>query len=650
MNPMLDALFSALPPEDKAKASDLGAEEISKRLSAAEQMLTQQSENTKVALTELEANKRESNAARTAQNTAIKETAEAVNTSNRERQILAAKTENNVIDAVGDSANVEYLSQLMTEIRNESSALDDLYDQARDISNEEVTGIGFLDTIINNARIKMMQPKIEAHKAALAGTQNELSSVSGAADYISNIQNKTAKSVNQEIIDADAKANRAKAEAEIQANEVNRAATNAGAVVNMFNMQGEELKNAMSAVRLAQQERAEQTEQQRIALQTRQQELTAKRLQFEEEQWEQTKEDAATRSELLSVQLESARENLQHARTMRPSQIAKAQAEVKAIEQQLAQTRSAEQDLVTRINRAEAALGLPVTNSDTIKEKFHQEKGTEVGNRMRKLYLIGGGSDNELQLGASPYSALKNISELSPNGIPKNLESAGLKLAEAALVDATTQVDPTTGKVKQPATEQEMEDMFNRSLAKIVVEKSSNIQTTDYSNPFHAPPLKVLTGYSTAIKGSKFYKEVVSKAEAGMNDADPHKLLELGAAAVKSGVLKPAEVVDGIELMFDTAVEYNNTMNGGFSRYGIDPQASYNALVKPTDTSGLLSKTGSFLLNRTIVGGYRGARDLINGPEIPQPTDFTDPVQIENVLTKYVIATPTATTNEDEDN
>jgi len=649
MNPMLDALFNALPPEDKAKASYIGAEEISKRLSTAEQMLAEQSQSVKTAVAELEANQRRGNAARTAQNTAIKEAADAVNTANREKQILAAKTENNVIDAVGDSANVNYLSELMTEIRTEASALDDLYDQARDISNEEVTGIGFLDTVINNARIKMMQPKIDAHKAALAGTQNELASVSGATDSIHNIQNKTAKTVNQEVIDANAKANRANADAEIQANEVNRAASNAAAVVNMFNMQGEELKNAMASVRLAQQERAEQTEQQRIALQTRQQELTAKRLQFEEEQWEQTKEDAGVRSELLSVQLESAKQDLQHARTMRPQQLAKAQAEVKAIEQQLAQTRSAEQDLVTRINRAEAALGLPVTNSDTIREKFHQEKGTEVGNRMRKLYLIGGGSDNELQLGASPYQALKTISELSPNGIPANLESAGLKLAEAALVDATTQVDPTTGKVKQPATEQEMEDMFNRSLAKIVVESSNNIKTDDYSNPFHAPPLSVITEYSRAVKESKFYKDVVSKAESGINDADPHKLLELGAAAVKSGVLKPAEVVDGIELIFDTAVEYNNTMNGGFSRYGIDPQASYKSLVKPTDTSGLLSKAGDFLLNRTIVGGYRGARDLINGPEIPQPTDFTDPVSIENALTKYIIAAP-ATTNEDEDN
>ncbi|MAP95956.1 MAG: hypothetical protein CMK07_13495 [Ponticaulis sp.] len=648
MNPVLGSIFKALPSEDQKAATDIGAEEITKRLKKAEELMVSQSAEVKGYVEELETNKREGNAARDAKAAAITNAAEATTIVATEKANLVLKTENAVIDAVGDSADVNYLSELMTEIRTEASALDDLYDQARDISNEEVTGIGFLDTIISNTRIKMMQPKIDAHKAALLGTQNELTSVANATESIYSIQNNTKRTVNNEIIAANNEVVKAKAEQELSNNEVERAASNSQDVARIFGMKGEELKNAMAAVRLAQAERSEVTEQERIKLQRKQQELTEKRIDLDTKNLERVERDSATRSELLELDLAEKKRQIEQAKVTDPLKVEKLQTELSVLNSQLASTRLTEQDIAIRVNKAEAALGLPLTSSATLRERFSAEKGTELGTRWRDLYLMGGGEGESVQIGTSPFDALTTVSKLSPNGVPANLQSSGLKLAEQALVAMSNKIDTRTQKRIEPKTAQEAEALFNATLSELINDYTSNIKADDYSNPYHAPPLSVITEYSEAVKNSAFYTKVLSNAE-GVKDANPDKLLTMGAAAVNAGTIKAEEVVDGIELIFDTAVQYNNSINGGFERYNIAPQSSYKSVVKPADNSSMLSKVGGFLVDRTVVGGVNTTTELIKGPEPTVAIDFTSPVEIENMLTKYIVNTPAAT-NYSEDN
>jgi len=185
--------------------------------------------------------------------------------------------------------------------------------------------------------------------------------------------------------------------------------------------------------------------------------------------------------------------------------------------------------------------------------------------------------------------------------------------------------------------------MYNAAAETYLAERAEEIKTGDQTNPFHAPPMETLVEFSTAIKNSPLYQQVLK--EYKMKEMSPQTIVNASVAGIRSKRVTIEQAARGITTIFNVAADYNNTMDGGFRRLGLPNQLSYNAeLERPVTGLELLGATTKTLYTSPLRALSGNSEDFpnyfINAAESATfPVNFMDHTSVMNALVKSMSST-----------
>lgn len=296
------------------------------------------------------------------------------------------------------------------------------------------------------------------------------------------------------------------------------------------------------------------------------QEARVRAQDFVETEHEFRVEQFKSKKELTQVQLDTAKLNLAEAVAVSPAKVPALKAQYRDMLEKFERKAKHEATYVSNVQKAQAILNLPVEESADIIIKGiegRSQKERDVYNALDRM-----GTGEKPTFGATVGDAIINTSKTTIAGGTKPgrlLELVGQEYA--ALKESKREKMPKN--IKELEAEKGVLNVVGKNLTD---SWKANIKQGDGNNPYHAPPFAVLAEEYEAVKGSKLYSQVLKSLE--MKEFDSKKIYSAALAGVEAGTVSMEEAALGIEAIFDSAVDYNNSV-WMFDRAGLAVQDSY---------------------------------------------------------------------------
>lgn len=266
------------------------------------------------------------------------------------------------------------------------------------------------------------------------------------------------------------------------------------------------------------------------------------------------------------------------------------------------------------VQNAQAAAGSPVEDPLIIRNGIEEiKKNTPTGQKYQRYVEMGLRGGN---YGFTPSEAAETLSIVAPTGTEM---TPPLKILEAVKFKQNEKTKSPT--YIAPKNKTEAEASFNATARELSDSWKSNIKPGDTTNHYHAPPFAALAE-SDAVKSSLLYKNVLAPLE--LKEFSAKKLFQEAARGVTTKLISPEEATLGIETVIKAAISHNNE-HWQFAKVGVAVQDSYVTYADPIDT---FLTAGKYSFPSTVYNwGERSTQEA---------TDISDPVQIKNLLIKYV--------------
>lgn len=457
---------------------------------------------------------------------------------------------------------------LMEALRQDGERVAALLDEKADIVDDEHTGISFIDTIINGFRSVGVDEQLAVAEAQQAQTVSQIQNISAATESFARQNALTKKTLNEASIQANYNAIAAEGNIKLAEAELKNLHSNAAALAELATADSRIVANRLQLFRL--ENEVEQVE------------LTRERHVLQREQMKVDREKLLLELPRAQVELERAKLALDEAKD--PKRKAAMQAQFDSAVKTFEDAMAAERQMISAVQQGQSLVGLPIEDSETIAFKL---KNPATRERYFGLQEVGGTSAKVI--GLSPFEAKATLDELDPLGTAE--KSKGV-----ALLDQVTkiQADAYKGLPKNqlPSTPEALAADYNKTAADVYAAWNLDIKTGDQSNPLHAPPMDTLVA-NAAVQADPFYQTVL--APKAMKEVNPQVIMESAVDAIKAKTISPEAAAAGIDLLFTTAADYNNTLQGGFKRVGLPNQTQYNVSIRrePTAFEKLRIATGA---------------------------------------------------------
>lgn len=571
-NPILDQAKR----EERAEVSTTAApssDVVDPRLVDIQSALTQSSARISSSIKNLEQSTKQTKAQTDVITSAVNEAVAATQITATAQMNADLQAQNSTIDAFEASGGAEIQAQLMATLKQDGDRVAALLDEKSDIVDDEFTGIGLIDGVINELRSFQTDLEIDAATAQQNQTLTQIQATTAATESFAKANALTKKTLNQGVIEANYKA--IEAEGKIRGAEASLKGMkdNADAMVRLVNADQRGVANLLQVWRL-------EGEAEGRAITRERQSFQREQMQFAREKWEIDLPAA-------EINLKTAQLRLKTAQTTNSSDIQAAlannEAAVKRHEDQVA----TQETLVNSVSRGQALAGLPVDDRETI---IWGLKNSDKLVRAKYVRLQELGGVTNPVLGQTPFEARESLSIIDPSG---NVEpTAGIQMLDQAtkVLIEKYRKDPKG----IPKDEETIKSDFNEA-AKIMASAAANdIREGDASNPYQSPSMPILASYKS-VKESSLYKKVLEPM--AMKETSPQRIFDATIAGVIAKTVSPEEAAAGIEAVFDAAAAHNNTYQGGFRRVGLPNQVSYNSFIRRPATSfeQLKTKTSVFL-------------------------------------------------------
>ena len=485
----------------------------------------------------------------------------------------AQNTAIEALDLAGGSENQKALMEMLGKQQKESRGyLDELSNKMA----EEHTGIQIVDSIVNTFSTIQLQTQLSFSEQKEANLQADIANISNATESINKAQLLTRKLVNDDTIAANyamlgAEGNIKAAEAEIA-----NIKTNAQGIASLM-----AADNQLLSIKMALLNTENQAEEM---------DFNREKMDFAREQYALALEKHPIEMKAAKINLEASELALSTSKATNTTDRLRIEANNLATKKRFDDAVANEKVLVDTIRRAQVAGGLPVDQDDeTIVLGYSASPGTPLYKKYALLLDMGINAKSGA-LGTDPADILNKLEVLSPSG---SIESTPVSeaLEDARRVQSQGyREDPNS----VPKTEDDLKVDTNNSIKAHLKVKSDDIKTGDTSNPFHAPPMAVLKEVS-AVANSPLYKNVLSAMD--MQEMNHQKFVDSTVDGLMAKRITLEQATDGIVTTFTAAGVHNSEFMGGFKRFALPNQTTYNTTIQspPTAFQELKSEAGIFL-------------------------------------------------------
>jgi len=289
---------------------------------------------------------------------------------------------------------------------------------------------------------------------------------------------------------------------------------------------------------------------------------------------EQRAKEFEVRMPLIETQLKTAQENLRVAQATNPSRIP---ATIAANEDALDKSTRMKLEAATTaadIQLAAASLNMAVPDATFITSRRRDVSRT-ANERAKFNTLEAIGARPNLALGATPSGALRAVAILEAENSTAPAVVALMKLNREFQRSSSF---PKGGFKKQG----EYDAAFDKYVADTNAVWESNISDGDTNNPYHAPPMAVLSENYEAVKATKFYNDILEPM--AMKEFSMERILTAGLIAQNAGSITIEEIAAGTQTIINAAMAYNRDTRL-MDRIGGKAQTTYN--MRPGDYTGL---------------------------------------------------------------
>lgn len=547
-NPILDAA------RDEDKKSQKVQVATDDKLALAQEAIAESTASTVAAIEQARAGVKQTAVATDVIQTATADITSANQLSQQVADIANLKAQNATISAIKSAGAVEQQEKLLSTMIEDGEDLEVLLKQKSDIVDDEFTGIGLIDNIINGFRSSQLNVQIDAAQDELSASTRQIQNVAAASESVARVNALAKETTNKAVIESRYKAIAAEGRKQSAEQEIKNVHSNARAISFLQGATKSQLDAKLTAARL-------QGEQESRAIR---QEVHAQRV----------KEFAvqAEKNEIILPQLRDqaalTKLQLEQVTATQPSKIPATVAQLEQITKDLATQEAFRADQVELIQVAQSAAGGEdaVEPVDTIISKL-----SATSTKARYLQMAEIGMNRNAIIADNAFDAKSNLSIISPDGnIPATPGVILLDIITQKTIEEANKLAPGS----RPKTEEQIKAAFNKMADETMAAFASNVTE---GNPYVAPPMSVLEGF-TSIKSTALYKNVL--AAQAMKETDPQRIVDAALAGVRAKSITPEQAAEGIATIFTAAADYNNSMFGGFERVGLPQQVSYITNVR----------------------------------------------------------------------
>ena len=489
-------------------------------------------------------------------------------------QNAAMKAQNNTVDAITALGGADAMVANMAQLDEEGQRLGDLLDRQTDIQNDEFTGIGIIDAVINEFRGASVAAQIESVTAERDNTARQIQLETAAAES-ANRQNILSK---QTITNGTIKAN-----SELIAQTAIVDVTKAG--LDGIRSNSDRMRSLVSA---NQQQLANTVQTYRLGNEEANMQLSRERMVIQREQLAAQREMIPIQKAAAETALATAKLSLAKSAQLAPAEVAAREATLAKSVRDMETIIAAEDSMADQAMVGIAGMGLPEESREQVTVKLNNPT-----TRAKYIKLQELGSADKFQLADNAYDAQATRQALDPQGLAS--DNRGYELLDDVQhkVEAEVATMLAAGG-KPPKTPEAQKDLFNQVAAATMKGHAASISE---GNPLHAAPFAALVDNYAEISRAPLYQKVLAAANPATTSAKQFR--KLGTAAVRAKLITAEEYVSGMEIIFDSAVVYNNESEGGFTRVGLPNQVNYNVQVPvtPSTTDQLLSVAKSVIFN-----------------------------------------------------
>ena len=532
------------------------------------------------------------------------------------------QAQNATISAFEASGGTDTQVLLMKTLEEEGARVADLLDQKADIVDNETTGFDFLDAIINEFSAVSVDAQLEVARAEQVQTVTQIQNISAATESFARVNSLTKQTLNDASIQAEYENIAAQGRIKVAEADIKNLNSNAAAMDALANADARTVSNRLQLYRLENEEQSKELSKERQKLQREQITLARDKMLLELPQ-------AKAQLEATQIRLAEAKDPKRKAALQ-----LELDAKIKAAEDSLA----VEAQMTTSVQQAQSIIGLPIEDKATIAVKLRSPVSRERYFKLQEVGMSEGAS-----IGLNPFEAKATLDALDPEGTATS--SVGSRLLEQV---SQIQVEQYRKLEKKdlPKTEEELASDFNKTSSQVFAAWNLDIRTGDSSNPLHAPPMDTLVA-NKAVQADPFYQKIL--AAMGMKEVNPQSIMDAAINGVLSKTVSPEVAANGIDLLFTTAADYNNSMQGGFKRIGFPNQTQYNVkLARPATAFEKLTAADKSI-PRTSLQSFvfegkpskdAGANFIDNTESTFIQVDLMDSTKIRNTLVQILSSTP----------
>ncbi len=509
---------------------------------------------------------------------------------------------------------------LMAELTERGQAVEDLSGEIADTMQEEITGLGPLDMLINSFSTIDEREALKSAEAARDSTAKQIALVTGAQESFNKTNTLTKKTMTGALIEANYASIGAEGKIKATEAEIANIHSNAAIMGRIATADNASSKALMDIYKL------EDTKAQR--------EFRKIEMAHSQEKFEHQKERWETDKEASEIQLKAAKLNLATAEHLTPTKRAAAEEQYKEVVNKIEEENKGKAEFANSVRKAQAGLGSTPESIDAILYAFaNGNKETQA--RYLKLRELGNfPSDRGFTIGS-------NFAEYHNNSILLG-EGKGTRLtgtAKLILLKQQEKYKKTGAKIPAAGDIEALNQDLNVTADTYMLQKASNIESS--GNPYAAPPMESLVNFMPSITETPFYQKVLKDKQ--MTEVEPQTIMDAAVAGIDAKVVSIDEAVAGVETLFRAAVYFNNEMEGGFRRLGLREQTAYNTALK--DPRSLverlgLSTTGILLGSPLTVAAVKGAKGEAIFSTPLTIVDLVDETRIQEYIIKGLSSAP----------
>lgn len=525
---------------------------------------------------------------------------------------------------------------LMEALAEDGARVNSLLDQKADIVDDEHTGIQIIDAVINGFRSIGVDEQLEVAREQQNQTVSQIQNISAATESFARQNALTKQTLNEASIQANYQRIAAEGNIKVAEAEIKGLNSNAAALASLAQADARTVANRLQLFRLENE--------------TEQLEVSKERQKLQKEQMKIEREKLLL--ELPKAQADLERVQLALTEAKDPKRKAALQAQFDSTIKKFEDSLAAERQMVSAVQQGQSIIGIPIEDAETIAFKL---KNPATRERYFSLQEVGGtGGTN---IGQTPYESKATLDELDPQG--SAAKTKGIKLLNQ-ITKIQSEAYKGLPKSQLPKTEDALAADYNQTAANVYAAWNLDIKAGDQSNPLHAPPMDTLAS-NAAVQNDTFYQKVL--APRSMKEVDPQVIMEAAVHAIQSKTVSPEVAAEGIDLLFTTAADYNNSIQGGFKRVGLPNQTQYNVTVRRDPTTfeqlriGASALPSAFAFGPTAVlrgkerAGEKLAESLIDSSDfLFMSVDLMDVTRVRNTLVQMLSTAQTPkTTPESEE-